>query len=65
LRSTLDLIATPPASSYPKEINLGEDAWAIVDFSGVGDPETFLRFLEVSNYCLGYSYSDRDDYDLT
>ena len=22
-----------------------------------------MRFLEASNYCLGYSDSDRDDYD--
>ena len=63
LRSTLDLIATPPISSYPEEPTSGEDAWADADFSGLGDPETFMRFHEASNYCLSYSDSDGDDYD--
>ena len=63
LRSTLDLIATSPVSSYPEEPTSGEDAWADADFSGLGDPETFMCFLEASNYCLGYSDSDGDDYD--
>ena len=63
LRSTLDLIATQLISSYPKEPTLGEDAWANADFSGLGNLETFMCFLEASNYCLGYSDSDGDDYD--
>jgi len=58
LRSTLDLIATPPVSSYPEDPTLGEDEWASVDFSALGNLETFMRFLEASNYCLGYSNSD-------
>jgi hypothetical protein len=33
LRCTLDLIATPPASSYPEVISSHEDAWAGADFS--------------------------------
>lgn len=63
LRSTLHLIATPPTSSYPEEFTSGEDTWADTDFSSLGDKETFMRFLEASNYCLGYSDSDGDDYD--
>ena len=35
LRSTLDLIATPPMSSYPEEVTSGEYAWAGADFSGL------------------------------
>jgi len=31
----------------------------------VGDPETFMRFLEASNYCLGYSDSDDGGHDLS
>jgi hypothetical protein len=65
LRSTLDLIATPPILYYPKEPTLGEDMWAGANFSGLGDPETFMHFLEASNYCLGYSDSDGDNYDLS
>jgi len=65
LRSTLDLIATPPASSYHEEITSDEDMWASADFSRTGDPKTLLCFLEASNYCLGYSDSDGDDYDPT
>ena len=34
LRSTLDLIATPPVSSYPEDPTSGEDEWAGADFSG-------------------------------
>ena len=63
LRSTLDLIATPSVSSYPEEASSREDAWVGADFSGLGDSKTFMRFLEASNYCLGYSDSDGDDYD--
>ena len=63
LRSTLDLIATPPVSSYPEEVTSGEDTWVGADFFGLGDPETFMCFLEASNYCLGYLDSDGDDYD--
>ena len=63
LRSTLDLIASPPVSSYPEGSTSGDDEWAGADFSGCGDPETFMRFLEASNYCLGYSDSDGDSYD--
>ena len=63
LRSTLDLIATPPVSSYPEDPTSGDDEWAGADFSGCGDPETFMRFLEASNYCLGYSDSDGGGYD--
>jgi len=63
LRSTLDLIATPPISSYPKDPTSSDDEWAGADFSRCGDPETFMRFLEASNYCLGYSDSDDGGYD--
>ena len=63
LRSTLDLIATPPISSYPEDPTSGEDEWASADFSGLGDPEIFTRFLEARNFCLGYSNSDEGDYD--
>ena len=63
LRSTLDLIATPPVSSYPEDPNSSDDEWAGTDFSGCGDLETFMRFLEASNYCLGYSDSDDGGYD--
>ena len=58
----MDLIATPPVSSYPEDRTSGDDEWAGADFSSCGDPETFMRFLEPSNYCLGYS-DDDDDYD--
>jgi len=58
LRSTLDLIATPPASSYPEEVSSDEGAWAGANFFGLGDMETFLRFLEASNYCLSYLDSE-------
>jgi len=63
LRSTLDLIATPPVLSYPEEVTPGDDAGADADFTGLGDLETFMRFLEASNYCLGYSDSNGDDYN--
>jgi len=63
LRFTVDIIATPPVSSYPEEPTSGDDEWASADFSGLGDPETFMRFLEASSYCLGYFDSDGDDYD--
>ena len=63
LRSALDLITTPPVSSYPEDPTSGEDEWAGADFSGCGDPKTFMRFLEDSNYCLGYSDSDDGGYD--
>jgi hypothetical protein len=33
------------------------------EFFRCGDPETFMRFLEASNYCLGYSDSDDGSYD--
>jgi len=49
--------------SYPEDPTSGEDEWAGADFSGCGDPETFMRFLEASNYCLGYSDSDDGGYD--
>ena len=38
LRSTLDLIASPPVSSYPEDPTSGDDGWAGADFSGCGDP---------------------------
>ena len=38
LRSTLDLIATPPVSSYPEDPTSGEDEWAGADFFGCDDP---------------------------
>jgi len=63
LRSTLDLIASPPVSSYPEDPSSGDDEWAGADFFGCGDPETFMRFLDASNYCLGYSDSDDGSYD--
>ena len=50
-------------SSYLEDPSSGEDEWAGTDFSGCGDPETFMRFLEASNYCLGYSDSDDGGYD--
>jgi len=50
-------------SSYPEEASSGEDAWADADFFGLDNPKTFMRFLEASNYCLGYSDSNGDDYD--
>ena len=65
LRSTLDLIATPPISSYPKDPTLGEDEWAGANLSGFGVLETFMRFLEASNYCLSYSDSDDGSYNLS
>jgi len=63
LRSTLDVITTPPVSSYPEDPTSSDDEWAGTDFSGCGDPETFKRFLEASNYYLGYSNSDDGSYD--
>jgi len=65
LRSTLDLITTPPVSSYPEDPTSGDDEWAGANFFGCGDLETFMRFLEASNYCLGYSNSDDGGYDLS
>ena len=59
----LDLIATPPVSLYPEDPTLGEDEWAGANFSGLGDPETFMCILEASNYCLGYSDSDDGGYN--
>jgi len=59
----LDLIATPPVLSYPDDPTLGEGEWAGADFSGLGNLETFMRFLEASIYCLGYSDSDDGGYD--
>jgi len=41
LRSTLDLIVTPPVSSYPEDPTSGDDEWAGADFFRCGDPETF------------------------
>ena len=63
LRSALDLIATQPVSSYLEHPTSGDDGWASADFSGCGDPETSMRFLEASNNCLGYSNSDDGGYD--
>ena len=63
LRSTLDLIAMSPVSSYPEDPTSGEDEWTDFDFIGLSDLETFMRFLEASNYCLGYSDSDEGNYD--
>ena len=63
MRSTLDLIATPPISSYPEDPTSGEGEWADAYFSGLGNPKTFIRFLEASNYCLSYSESDDGGYD--
>ena len=65
LRSTLDLITTPPVSSYPEDPTSGDDEWAGANFFGCGDLEIFMRFLEASNYCLGYSDSDDGGYDLS
>ena len=65
LRSTLDLIATPSIPSYLEDPTSGEDEWADADFFGCGDLETFVRFLEASNYCLGYSDSNDGGYDLS
>ena len=53
----------PPISSYTEDLTSGEDEWVGPDFSGLGDPETFMRFLEASYYCLGYSDSDDGGYD--
>ena len=63
LRSTLGLIASPPISSYPEDPTSGDDEWADADFSRCGDPETFMCFLETSNYCLSYSDSNDGGYD--
>jgi len=63
LRSALDLISTPPVSSYPEDPTSCDDKWAGADFFGCGDLETFMRFLEASNYCLSYSGSDDGSYD--
>jgi len=63
LRSTMDLIATPPVSSYPEDPTSGDDDWVGTDFSRCGDMETFMSLLEASNYCLGYSDSDDGEYD--
>ena len=63
LRSALDLITTPPVLSYPEDPTSGEDEWAGADFSDYGDLETFMCFLESSNYCLGYSDSNENSYD--
>jgi len=63
LRSTFDLIATPPTSTYLEEISSDEGVWAASNFFGLADPKTLLYFLEVSNYCFSYSDSDGDDYD--
>jgi len=63
LKSTLDLIDTPPASSYPKGDSSDDGTWASTDFSRVSDLETLLRFLEVSNYCFGYYDFDDGDND--
>jgi len=63
LRSTLDLVSTPPVSSYLEDPTSSDDEWAGADFCEYGDPETFMRFLEASNYCLGYSDSDNGSYD--
>jgi len=62
-RPTLDLISTPPVSPYPEDPTSGDDEWVGADFFGYGDPETFMRFLEANNYCLGYSNSDDGNYD--
>ena len=59
----LDLVSTPPVKSYPEDLTSGNDEWVGADFSGCGDPETFMHFLEASNYCLGYSDSDDGSYD--
>ena len=63
MRSTLDLISTPPVSPYPEDPTSGDDEWAGAHFFGCCDPETFMRFLEASNYCFGYSDSDNGNYD--
>ena len=63
MRSTLDLIATPHLSSYPEKVTSGEDAWAGTNFSGLGDPDTFMSFLEASNCCLNFSNTDGDNYN--
>ena len=47
LRSTLDLIATPPVSLYPEDPTSGEDECADTDFSSCGDLETFMCFLRL------------------
>jgi len=63
LRSSLDLISTPPVSAYPEEISSDEGAWDGADFSRLDDMETLLRFLEASDYCFGYSDSDGANFD--
>ena len=63
LRSALELITSPPVSSDLEDLTSGDNEWAGADFSGCGDPETFMRFLEANNYCLGYSDSDDGSYD--
>ena len=53
----------PPIWSHHEEATSGEDEWVSVDVSNLGDPEAFMRFLEASNFFLGYSDSDDGDYD--
>jgi hypothetical protein len=62
LRSTLDLIATPLASTYIDSAEDG-DAWTGADFTRLGDPEALSRFLAASDYCFGYFDSDEGGYD--
>jgi len=45
-------------SSYPEDPTSGDDEWAGANFSSCGDPETFMRFLEASDYNLHYSDSN-------
>lgn len=61
--STLDLIAAPSASTRSEETSSEDDPWVGADFSRLSDPATLFRFLEVSDYCFGYSDSDEGGHD--
>jgi hypothetical protein len=62
LLSTLDLLASTPASTYAGSME-DSDPWVDADFSGLHDPEALRWFLATSDYRFGYSDSDEGSYD--
>jgi hypothetical protein len=52
---------TASSTSYDED----DDNWAGADFSGLDDPGTLCRFVDVYGYILDGSDSDNDDYKLT
>jgi hypothetical protein len=64
LCSTLDLLTSTPVSTYADSTE-DSDSWAGADLSGLQDAKALRRFLDASNYCLGYSDSDGDGYELS